>query len=46
LFGPLSAFNAKMHAGIWLDGVTGAAVLAIALWLLMDWVRQRRNARA
>jgi hypothetical protein len=38
-FGPLSEFNAKMHIGIWLDGLTGAAVLVLALVLLL---RRRR----
>jgi hypothetical protein len=34
-YGPLSAFSPKMHAGIWFDGVTGAAVLAVAVWMLV-----------
>jgi hypothetical protein len=34
-FGPLSDFSVRMHAGILLDGVTGAAVLVVELALLL-----------
>ena len=39
-FGPMSEFTTKMHAGIWLDGATGAAVLVVALWLLIGGRRR------
>lgn len=42
-FGPLSDFSTKMHAGIWLDGITGTAVLAIAVWLIVGSLRTRRR---
>jgi hypothetical protein len=43
-YGPLSDFSTKMHAGIWLDALTGAAVLVVALWLLFGRMRRRRDA--
>lgn len=41
-FGPWSEFSPKMHAGIWLDGLTGAAVLAVAILALAGAARERR----
>jgi hypothetical protein len=35
-YGPMSAFTPRMHAGIWLDGLTGAAVLVVAALLLLQ----------
>lgn len=39
-YGPMSEFTTKMHAGIWLDAVTGTAVLVVALWLLIGGRRR------
>ena len=41
-FGPLSEFSPAMHAGILLDGATGAAVLAVAVWTLVAAARRKR----
>jgi len=43
-YGAPSDFSIKMHAGILVDGVTGAAVLAVALWLLIG-SRRRQGTR-
>jgi hypothetical protein len=41
-YGAASDFSLKMHAGILLDGLTGAAVLVVAVWVL---VRGRGDTR-
>jgi hypothetical protein len=40
-YGGMSEFTAAMHVGIILDGVTGAAVLALAVWTFALGARGR-----
>ena len=39
-FGPLSDFTPKMHIGILLDGVTGAAVFIVGVLLIVSRMRR------
>ena len=34
-FGEFADFDTRMHAFIWMDGLTGAAVLGLSLWCLV-----------
>jgi hypothetical protein len=40
----MSAFSLKMHVGIWLDGITGTAVLLVAGWMLWHALASRPRA--
>lgn len=35
-FGEFADFDTRMHAFIWMDGLAGAGVLALALWCLFN----------
>ncbi|MEA2451498.1 MAG: hypothetical protein QOG04_208 [Actinomycetota bacterium] len=35
-FGSMAVFTPKMHLFIWMDALTGAAVLGLAIWCLSD----------